>query len=123
MITPDGATLIVGETIGGRYTAFDIGDDGSLSNKRSWAQLDGSDGETLYMLTSPDFRPRAVEGKGLGSILTTMVEAPNAGMPLGNPALSLPTICRLGPQTKECDREIETIFCKARQPERRIRRA
>lgn len=39
VITPDGATLIVGETLGCRYTAFDIGADGSLSNRRVWAQL------------------------------------------------------------------------------------
>jgi sugar lactone lactonase YvrE len=39
VITPDGKTLIVGETLGHRLTAFDIGDDGSLSNRRIWAQL------------------------------------------------------------------------------------
>ncbi|HWJ98537.1 MAG TPA: SMP-30/gluconolactonase/LRE family protein, partial [Acidimicrobiales bacterium] len=36
VITPDGATLIVGETMGNRYTAFDLGADGSLSNRRVW---------------------------------------------------------------------------------------
>ena len=39
VITPDGKTLIVGETLGGRMTAFDIAADGSLSNRRTWAQL------------------------------------------------------------------------------------
>ena len=39
VITPDGRTLIVGESFGGRLTAFDIGDDGSLSNRRVWADL------------------------------------------------------------------------------------
>ena len=39
VITPDGQTLIVAETIGHRLTAFDIQDDGSLSNRRVWAQL------------------------------------------------------------------------------------
>jgi sugar lactone lactonase YvrE len=39
VITPDGRTLIFGETIGNRLTAFDIADDGSLSNRRVWAQL------------------------------------------------------------------------------------
>ena len=42
VITPDGGTLIVGETFGARLTAFDIGDDGGLSNRRVWAQLDGA---------------------------------------------------------------------------------
>ncbi len=37
VITPDGDTLIVGETLGGCLTAFDIGADGSLSNRREWA--------------------------------------------------------------------------------------
>ena len=39
VITPDGKTLIVGESFGGRLTAFSIDDDGSLSNKRTWAEL------------------------------------------------------------------------------------
>jgi len=37
VITPDGKTLIVGETFGARLTAFDIGRDGALSNRRLWA--------------------------------------------------------------------------------------
>ena len=37
VITPDGKTLIVAETLGLRLTAFDIGADGSLSNQRVWA--------------------------------------------------------------------------------------
>ena len=39
VITPDGRTLIVGETAGARYTAFTIEDDGSLSDRRVWAQV------------------------------------------------------------------------------------
>ena len=39
VITPDGSTLIVGESFGGRLTAFDIAIDGSLGNKRTWAEL------------------------------------------------------------------------------------
>jgi sugar lactone lactonase YvrE len=41
VITPDGSTMIVGESMGGRLTAFDIAADGSLANRRIWAQLDG----------------------------------------------------------------------------------
>jgi sugar lactone lactonase YvrE len=40
VITPDGRTLIVAETLAGRLTAFDIRPDGSLKNRRIWAQLD-----------------------------------------------------------------------------------
>lgn len=39
VITPDGKTLIIGETTGRRISAFDIGDDGSLSNSRVWADV------------------------------------------------------------------------------------
>ncbi|MFL6156330.1 MAG: SMP-30/gluconolactonase/LRE family protein [Marmoricola sp.] len=39
-ITPDGATLICAESYEHRLTAFDIEVDGSLSNRRVWAQLD-----------------------------------------------------------------------------------
>lgn len=38
-ITPDDATLIVAESYRNRLTAFDIGPDGGLSNRRVWAAL------------------------------------------------------------------------------------
>jgi sugar lactone lactonase YvrE len=38
VITPEGV-LVVAETFGGRLSAFDIGADGSLSNRRTWAEL------------------------------------------------------------------------------------
>ena len=37
VITPDGKTLILGETLGGVLTAFNIGPSGDLSNRRVWA--------------------------------------------------------------------------------------
>jgi sugar lactone lactonase YvrE len=39
VIPPDGATLIVGETLGNRYTSFAIGADGSLHDRAVWAAL------------------------------------------------------------------------------------
>jgi sugar lactone lactonase YvrE len=42
VITPDGRTLVVGESAAARLTAFDLADDGSLSNRRVWAQLAGA---------------------------------------------------------------------------------
>jgi sugar lactone lactonase YvrE len=39
VVTPDNATLIVAESYANRLTAFDIGADGSLSNRRVWAEL------------------------------------------------------------------------------------
>jgi sugar lactone lactonase YvrE len=38
VITPDGKTLIVAESFGARLTAFDIEENGDLSNQRLWAQ-------------------------------------------------------------------------------------
>jgi sugar lactone lactonase YvrE len=40
-VTPDNATLIVAESHARRLTAFDIGTDGGLSNRRVWAGLGG----------------------------------------------------------------------------------
>lgn len=39
VILPDARTLVVAETLGGRLTAFDVDDDGALSNRRVWAKL------------------------------------------------------------------------------------
>ncbi|MBP2365095.1 SMP-30/gluconolactonase/LRE family protein [Pseudonocardia parietis] len=39
VITPDGKTLIVGETFGNRISAFDIGSDGELGPRRDWAHF------------------------------------------------------------------------------------
>ena len=38
-VTPDNKTLIVSESHARRLTAFDIGEDGDLSNRRVWADL------------------------------------------------------------------------------------
>jgi sugar lactone lactonase YvrE len=39
--TPDNSTLIVAESWARRLTAFDIDDDGGLSNRRTWADIEG----------------------------------------------------------------------------------
>jgi sugar lactone lactonase YvrE len=41
VITPDNSTLVIAESWAHRLTAFDIADDGSLSNRRVWAEVDG----------------------------------------------------------------------------------
>lgn len=41
VITPDGATLIVGESASRVLTAFDLARDGALTNRRVWAALPG----------------------------------------------------------------------------------
>lgn len=40
-VTPDNKTLIIAESHANRLTAFDIAADGSLANRRVWADLDG----------------------------------------------------------------------------------
>ncbi len=49
VITPDGRTLIVGESFGGGYEAFTIANDGTLTDRRRWADVPGTapDGCTL----------------------------------------------------------------------------
>ena len=43
-VTPDNSTLIISESFAARLTAFDIAADGSLSNRRVWADGVGPDG-------------------------------------------------------------------------------
>ncbi len=42
VITPDGGTFIVGESFSGHFTAFDIGPEGRLENRRVWAAMPGT---------------------------------------------------------------------------------
>jgi sugar lactone lactonase YvrE len=42
LVTSDNSTLIVAESYASKLTAFDIGTDGSLSNRRVWAELENA---------------------------------------------------------------------------------
>jgi sugar lactone lactonase YvrE len=60
VITPDGRTLILGETFANRLTAFDVGADGALANRRVFAELPGCfpdgiclDAEGAVWVTNP----------------------------------------------------------------------
>jgi sugar lactone lactonase YvrE len=44
VVTPDNSTLIIAESFAARLTAFDIADDGGLSNRRVWADGVAPDG-------------------------------------------------------------------------------
>jgi sugar lactone lactonase YvrE len=75
VITPDGSTLIVAESYEGRLTAFDIGEDGGLSNRRVWADL-GEGGDGICMdaegaIWSPKFQ-RCVRVREGGEVLETI---------------------------------------------------
>lgn len=48
-ITPDGRTLICAESYNGNLTAFDIAADGSLTNRRLWAKIEGQGGDGICM--------------------------------------------------------------------------
>lgn len=77
VITPDGGTLIVAETMGHRLTAFDILADGSLANRRLWAQLredvnpDGIalDAEGAVWTSNAEGTPAALRVREGGEIL------------------------------------------------------
>jgi sugar lactone lactonase YvrE len=58
VITPDGGTLIVGETWGNRFTAFDLAPDGSLTDRRVWASF----GPLPTGTTTADFMDQIVLG-------------------------------------------------------------
>jgi sugar lactone lactonase YvrE len=60
VITPDGRTLVVGESFAARLTAFDVAADGSLSSRRVWAKLEKAvpdgiclDAESAIWVASP----------------------------------------------------------------------
>jgi sugar lactone lactonase YvrE len=75
VVTPDDSTLIIAESYEGRLTAFDIDEDGGLSNRRIWADL-GEGGDGICMdaegaVWSPKFKAcvRVREG---GEVLETV---------------------------------------------------
>jgi sugar lactone lactonase YvrE len=68
MITPDGKTLIVGETMGNRISAFDIQPDGALGPRRDWASFGPTPALTDIgfvpdsLRAAPDGAPQDAEG-------------------------------------------------------------
>ena len=86
VLTPDGRTLIVGESYGQRLTAFDVQADGSLAHRRVWAQLHGKgvgpdgiclDAEGAVWLASPVTREvlRVREGGEITDRIATSEQA------------------------------------------------
>ena len=78
VVTPDNSTLIVAESYAHCLTAFDIADDGTLSNRRVWADLgdaapDGicldADGAVWYADVPHQRCVRVAEG---GEVLDTV---------------------------------------------------
>jgi len=89
VITPDGETLIVGETLSGQLTAFTIGAEGRLSDRRSWAPTltdpaaprlpDGIclDAEGAVWIANPA-APECVRYAEGGAVLETVSTSQNA---------------------------------------------
>ena len=95
VITPDGKTLIVAETMGNRLTAFDILADGALENRRVFAQLpedihpDGIalDAEGAVWLANPDGRPAVLRVREGGEIVDQIeLDSHAYAVMLGGPA-------------------------------------
>src|SRR3954451_4653539 len=59
MVVTDDGTLIVAETFGARFTAFDIGPEGALRDRRIWAPVQPTPelADTAPMLGSISFGP------------------------------------------------------------------
>jgi len=49
VVTPDNGTLVVAESFPGRLTAFEVAADGSLSNRRVWAELGPAGGDGICL--------------------------------------------------------------------------
>jgi sugar lactone lactonase YvrE len=105
VITPDGRTLIVGETLGHRLTAFDIQEDGSLSNRRVGAQLPTSvgpdgiclDAEGAVWCANPEGMDSVVRVREGGEITDSIKADTNAyAVMLGGPERRHLFICVSG---------------------------
>jgi sugar lactone lactonase YvrE len=80
VITPDGRTLIVGESMGRRATAFAIAPDGTLRDRRLWAELgevipDGCTLDADGAIWFADARGTAVVRVREGGEVTDRIEA------------------------------------------------
>jgi sugar lactone lactonase YvrE len=90
VITPDNQTLIISESFTGQLTAFDIGQDGDLSNRRAFAEGVAPDGICLdaegavWVSTGFSFARVAEGGEVLQSVELPTGRAPFALM-LGGP--------------------------------------
>jgi sugar lactone lactonase YvrE len=81
VITEDGRTLIVGETYGRRYVSFTIEDDGSLTDRRVWAEVpdlapDGCTLDAEAHIWSADARGGRACRLAPGGAIVEEIEAP-----------------------------------------------
>ena len=126
VITDDGKTLIIGETRGARLSAFDIDDQGRLSNYRLWADIapnvpDGICLDAAGAIWSADPRNNEVirveEGGNVTARLSTGEEGAYACM-LGGPERRTLFACvnsGSGPGAAE-RRDGRIIYCEVEVP-------
>jgi sugar lactone lactonase YvrE len=103
IITPDGSTLIVGETYGSCLTAFNIEKDASLTNRRIWARLSGNavpdgiclDSEGAIWVASPTTSEvlRVLEGGEVTNRIKIQGENSAFACMLGGPSRKTLFIC------------------------------
>jgi len=105
VITPDERTLIVAETLGHRLSAFDIQKDGSLGNRRVWAQLPASvgpdgiclDAEGAVWCANPEGKDSVVRVREGGQFTDRIkVDAHAYAVMLGGPQRRYLFICASG---------------------------
>lgn len=92
VITPDGRTLIVAETFGAKLTAFDIAANGTLSNRRTWAETPGRspdgiclDADGCVWISNPR-APEAVRFREGGEVVGVVeTDQPTYAVMLGGP--------------------------------------
>jgi sugar lactone lactonase YvrE len=78
VVTPDGSTLVIAESFAGRLSAFDIGHDGSLSGRRTWAAGLGPDGICIddsggiWSQTADTFAHTQAEGAPAGAVVRVL---------------------------------------------------
>jgi sugar lactone lactonase YvrE len=103
VVTPDNGTLIVGESFGGRLTAFAVDDDGSLSGRRLFAQLEGAvpdgiclDAEGAVWIACP-ISSRCLRIAGGGKVLDEVtIDQGSFACMLGGPDRSTLFVCTAG---------------------------
>jgi sugar lactone lactonase YvrE len=58
VVSPDNSTLVVAETFGSRFSAFTVGADGSLTERRLWGQLGPEPSyESVETIVDTEFAP------------------------------------------------------------------
>jgi sugar lactone lactonase YvrE len=78
VVTPDNSTLIISESFARTLTAFDISEDGSLTNRRVWADGVGPDGicidadGAIWAPGEADGRPACLRVAEGGEVLDTV---------------------------------------------------